>query len=181
MKLSKQSWQVRLTHATWHLHPRSLCSFVWLFVSSVAMLPWSWPALLVRKGLERYGADPFPAIVLAVGGFSAAVIHTIGDYTLSDLWTGAVWESWSWRDVWGVLLVSPIMMAFVVALVAAIWGVIKTVSWGLDRWHERLLRKVREENPEVLPIRRPSVLRSYARAAKEKVCPMMEYTEEESS
>lgn len=158
MKLSKKSWHYRLNMwYTWSV-PKNLCSYFWRTVWYLLILPITLILFIPRGILWLFSKKR------SWDGFIEEYLLVLTTNTALGLLFCMIIMFWHWapseRDPWGVI--------FTLGCVGWVILTLAGIVWVVEILQERSRSKGREE-------KKPSLLREYLRAKKNKYCPKIEW------
>jgi hypothetical protein len=190
MQLRLNSWKVKLVRSTFGIDyyelPKSLCSFFWLFVLSVVLLPFVlYGHLLNVKFLFGKNHNPLSNAV-ACGMMTFFGIGVLGhEMTSAGFLKFSHIIDFSYFDSWSKSLslipalyyYSLIGLIIIVPIGYLLYLLIVYLSDKYDQRQDRIKndikkRKIFKENKNSLTI-------EYIKAIKNKVCPLINYIEDE--
>ena len=214
MELNIDNWKVKLIRSTYAIKdadklPKSLCSFFWVFVSSIIMFPisiwghiWNFTDLFFSKHNYKSGYLPnlVPASMVGAamfgmgGGFGWKLCQNFtflhlptnpGTHNLHDFII----------DFISLYYYSFILFLFLAIIFGSVFGLVAIPVSIYKKKKMKLLQEFLEKNPEAkdweyvpehyyMPEkerkeRKPNIIIEYIKAVKNKLCPIIEYKKNE--
>lgn len=178
MKIKKNSWMVWMIEQAFETTPKSLCTFFWLLVGSIVLMPLAYPIFFYNIYVDKIRKDCWSTLHYGVG----VLLNVLGIFLSSQYFahyylrkelTPAIVFGWSPVFLVLLCLAISILAWFILALI--------NIIFKIERYYQNKRASKEYENKKIMVVhatnkkKKPNVIIEYIKAKKQKVCPIIEY------